>query len=58
MNVDYINGTNNITINGNLYTYSFNPVFNILLAVKSFELFPKQNKAFYFELIYFCGINK
>ena len=32
--------------------------FNVLLAVKSFELFPKHSEAFCFELIYFCGINK
>ena len=49
MNIDNIISINNIIINKNLYSfdilsiYPFNPIFFMLLAVKSFKIFPKNN---------------
>ena len=41
MNIDHINNVNSIIINIKIVCkYPFNPVFFMLLAVKSFETFP------------------
>ena len=43
MNINNITTINNIIINRKIVHVIFNPVFFILLAVKSFEIFPKHN---------------
>ena len=66
MEIDNITTIKGSIINRKSYTYRFNPVFFMLLAEKSPEIFPKHKayffffyfRVFFFELIYFYSINK
>ena len=46
MNIDNTTIINNIIINTKFVTYPFNPVFLMLLAVQSFEIFAKHKEYF------------
>ena len=64
MNIDNIAGINNILMNITFLGISCCTCFFILLAVKSFEIFPKHNgfdfisDFFSFNFIYFCSTDR